>query len=124
MKTIEEAATESISKIRVNKANLDYISSTGRINGSLYVDLMALSKQMVEFAQRWIPVEEELPEVLPISKNGVIDNKDLLLLKFKPYESFEFGVLRESKNKKYWEIPDVGNFTVEDVTHWRQIELK
>lgn len=78
----------------------------------------------VEFTQRWIPVEEELPKVLPIIKGGMIDNKDLLILKFKPYDSYEFGVLRELKGKKYWEIPDVGIYTLDDVTHWRQIEYK
>lgn len=58
-------------------------------------------KQGVEFAQRWIPVEEELPEI----------NTEVL-----------------TKTADEWyrimTYPSVGNRFPSQVTHWRPIEYK
>lgn len=78
----------------------------------------------IEFAESWIDVNEELPEVLPFNDSMIIENDDLLLLKYKPYGSLEFGVLRRTNHCTYWEIPDVGNCVIEEVTHWRPINRK
>jgi hypothetical protein len=99
------------------------------INGGL---LMSTTRQIgeesfksgVKFAQRWIPVEEELPTPLPYGKYGMIENKDLLLLKWARHDSFEFGVLRDSKGGKFWDLPDRNILELKEVTHWRKIELK
>lgn len=112
MRTIEEAAKESASKVY----NTMMLKEFRPIYEAGFLDC-------AKFIQRWIPVEEELPEVTPFS-NGTIDNKDLLILKCIKYDSYEFGVLRELKGKKYWEIPDVGSFKIDEISHWRQIELK
>lgn len=116
MKTIEEAAKEysEIVVLKETDASLTELKEYAQTD----------FKAGVEFAQRWIPVEEELPNPLPRNKSGIIDNDDLLLLKYIPYYSLEFGVLRELNGELYWEIPDVGNAPLADVTHWRPIELK
>ena len=54
MKTIEEAAIEHMSKINLSQENKQYICD-GDFGISFH--------EGVEFAQRWIPVEEELPEI-------------------------------------------------------------
>lgn len=110
MKTIEQASSENIKKIRVNSANLDHIKSTGRINGSLYIDLVNLSKSMVEFAQRWISVEEELPET-----NEFEESKICLI---KNRHAIDIG--RYYSNKKRWFLSS-SNF---EVTHWRYVEIQ
>ncbi|MDP2335934.1 MAG: hypothetical protein Q8N05_05710 [Bacteroidota bacterium] len=78
----------------------------------------------VRFAQQWISIENDLPEILPQNKSGIIENKDLLLLKVKKHDSLEFGVLRknESQSILFWDIPDKGSFTLTYVTEWRPIE--
>lgn len=72
---------------------------------------------------RWIPVEEKLPIPLPFEDVGEIANGDLLLLKHIGYGSIEFGVLRELNNKKYFELPDCGNCEINEISHWKEIEL-
>ena len=121
MKTVKKFTEESISKIRVNKANLDHISTTGVINGSLYIDLIQLSKQIAEFAQRWIPVEEELPT----------NESGLLLVKWLDKSgSVKYGLAT------YMNFFSLGlskapymDFTIQgsckrEVTHWRPVELQ
>ena len=65
-KQIEEAREcrrKLIQKIRLNKANIDYILENGSINGSLMLDI---DKAMIDYhahSSRWRKVSEELPEV-------------------------------------------------------------
>lgn len=101
----------------IDKAAKEYLYNT---DTNSYLECF---KSGVEFAQRWIPVEEELPEVIDFSK-GFIENDDLLILKCSKYDSLEFGVLRELNGKKYWEVPDVGSFKISEITHWRAVEFK
>lgn len=87
MKTIEEAASEC------------YQNSGGDINHEYFKDIF---KSGVEFAQRWIPVEEELPE-----------KGDEVLTKTSDewYRLITFGSVG------YKGFPS-------QVTHWRPIEHK
>ena len=71
---------------------------------------------------RWIPIEERFPNPLPFEDVGEIANGDLLLVKHIGYGSIEFGVLREVNNVKYWELPDCGNFEINEISHWKEIE--
>ena len=57
MKKIEEAAKESVSKVLTVKENESVYLETSDINDYL-IDQF---EEGVKFAQRWIPVEEELP---------------------------------------------------------------
>ena len=104
---------------------MDY-EAEKELNGEVDIEEFSSEcfKEGIEFAQRWIPVDEELPE--PISPpNGIIDNKDLLILKYIKHDSYEFGVLiHDSVGGKYWVIPDYGVFEINEVSHWRPIELK
>ena len=65
-KQIEEAREcrqKLIQKIRLNKANVDYILENGLINGSLMLDI---DKAMIDYhaySSRWRKVSEELPEL-------------------------------------------------------------
>ena len=99
MKTIEEAATDFSKDIREN-------SLTGNNAGKqqYQVGRKIGFNAGVEFAQRWIPVEEERPEP------GLI-----VLIKRPNYHLAFFDGLRWS---------DINKGFLDDVTHWRRLELK
>ncbi|MBP9790724.1 MAG: hypothetical protein KBD57_09310 [Bacteroidia bacterium] len=115
MRTIEDGVRHYIDNLPVSNT-CEYNAEENRQKKAF--------KSGVEFAQRWIPVEKELPEPLPINDSGVIENEDLLLLKYKPFSSLEFGVLRQNKYDTYWELPDIGNVPIDNITHWRPINIK
>lgn len=97
MKTIEEAAKEY------------ELYSMNNLSGAF--------KAGVEFAQRWIPVEEELPEIQePVHVKGyVVDIKRNEVITYDVASTF-----LDENNKKLFFTARIGLI----VTHWRQIELK
>ena len=103
MKTINDAAQE----YAINK----YEECTGIIEDTL-VDF----KSGVEFAQRWIPVEEELPEVGEIVLVKTKINKVTTCEMYIP-KDYLGNILGE----KEWAASY--NFK-QAITHWRPIELK
>lgn len=100
MKTIDEAAQDYSNKYWSNLQDYEKTSCF---------------KAGVEFAQRWISVEEELPKnynlvlVKGLNKNGGIEFATGLTY----YDLFEC--------KREW---TVGDSDIVTVTHWRPIELK
>ena len=81
-------------------------------------------KAGVEFAQRWIPVEEELPE----------ESQDWHHERNQNYKYYD-NVLCKSKNNKVFVARrysflngnikwNVSSTSENSITHWRQIELK
>jgi len=101
MKTIDEAAKEIYS---YNVDEFTWISDEKRdsfITG-------------VEFAQRWIPVEEELPEkqgcYFVKVKNSFPKNCDIIVAEF--YED----------NKTFYS--ESSDYPIKDAISWRPIELK
>jgi len=93
MKTIEEAATQSyIHEVMIGGCNAG--STFGK----------EMFKNGVEFAQRWISVEEEIPERF-----------EPILLKN------EYGIFIGHFDGDDW-INNEGEF--ENVTNWRPIEIK
>lgn len=92
MKTIEEAAKEIVDK----ELNYD------RYNGITGM-CMDISKKSIEFAQRWIPVEEEKPII-----GEYILAKDEIT---QSYDAFRFNEYNE-------------RMLIKSFTHWRPIELK
>ena len=90
MRTIDEAANEFCEKRRFN--------SKGYPPKEWF-------KAGVEFAQRWIPVEEELPQFL--------GNPFLILVKSKCDEIHLVYIEDDS------DLIDIAN----DFTHWRPIEI-
>lgn len=98
MKTIDEVANEINSK---------------RANRSKY-DISDAFKDGAEFAQRWIPIEEEKPE---------IDESVLMKNTFGCY-----GVGKwDGKNWVFYTIEGIAklsNWISKECTHWRPIELK
>lgn len=94
MKTIEEAAKE-------------YADNAMLIDASVF-DLREFAvidfKSGVEFAQRWIPIEEELPS----NEQEIICKNDV----YKEVHTFyKNGIFDENELKLHF-------------THWRPIELK
>lgn len=63
----------------------------------------------IEFAQRWIPVEEELPET------NEFEESRICLIK----NRYAIDIGRYYSNKKRWFLSS-SNF---EVTHWRYVEL-
>ena len=117
MKTIEEVAKEYSCRDDLTKLEFP-------INKELLCALEEIAlKEGVRMAEEWISVEDELPPTLPY-KEGIIENEDLLLLKHGQFQSLEFGVLRDSKKGKFWELPDRGVFKLKEITHWRPINRK
>jgi hypothetical protein len=104
MKTIEEAATDFSKDIREN-------SLTGNNAGKqqYQVGRKIGFNAGVEFAQRWIPVEEELPET------NEFEESRICLIK----NRYAIDIGRYYSNKKRWFLSS-SNF---EVTHWRYVEL-
>ena len=89
MKSIEEAAKEY------------ELYSMNNLSGAF--------KAGVSFAQRWIPVEEELPET------NEFEESRICLIK----NRYAIDIGRYYSNKKRWFLSS-SNFKV---THWRYVEL-
>ena len=100
MKTIEEAANEIYP---LNKPTM-YTQFVAGLEQSAF-------KAGVEFAQRWIPVEEELPE-----------NQELVLVKtnFNCFSTAYF----HGKNSGFIIYGDDAYERFGIITHWRPIEIK
>lgn len=103
MKTIEEAAQDFSEDIREkslsgNNAGKDQYKAGRKIG----------FKAGVKFAQRWIPVEEELPET------NEFEESKICLLKGK----FGIDIGRYYSYSKNWWLAS-GSF---QVTHWRLVE--
>ena len=90
MKTIEEAAHELWRK--------EYI---GEIDHNEYDEIF---RSGVEFAQRWIPVKEELPPI-----------REKVLGLYKDYENMDYVFLVYFRG---------GEDELSFVTHWRPINFK
>lgn len=117
MNTVEEFAREKISKIKVDRSNLDFIASSGKINGSLLLSLIDLSKDVLCFSQRWIPVKEGLPEI----------NSDLfsdLILITTETGKIHVGYYHWNIKGNYFITNDGHDFYEGYITHWRPIEFK
>lgn len=92
METIEEAA----------RKNCEFNEFSLRQFDKHFIECF---KDGVEFAQRWIPVEEELPKEMVCV---------LLKSEYEGHISFDVGFLMDGKFKTKNSKP----------THWRLIELK
>jgi len=114
MKTIEEAAKEFSSKTYLTCNEID-------LNHDLDV-----FKAGVEFAQRWIPIEEELPPYTTTNKHNAVN------VKFKTIHNDErectatFEAVSQHcfKNSPYhnrWFAYPSGGHELRNVTHWRPI---
>lgn len=109
-----------------NYANLEYISrmNNGKINGSLAISLdkliSTIKKDSIEFAQRWISVEEELP---PIG--------EMVLTKMEKrhgdtWVQHYYSTATRLENQGEWQ--DVNwvdhSMSFGYITHWRPVNLK
>lgn len=105
MKTVDEAANEFAKEIRENS-----LSGSNAGKQQYQSGRKIGFKAGVKFAQRWIPVEEELPET-----NEFEESKICLI---KNRHAIDIG--RYYSNKKRWFLSS-SNF---EVTHWRYVELQ
>lgn len=105
MKTIDEAAKE-------------YVQST---NGFIAKDISF--KVGAEFAQRWIPVEEELPEHDLIPKHGNIAGFDILLLFPNGKKALVDRMYCEARKCYVWQRQD-SEYAVFNAIAWRLTDLK
>ena len=120
MKTIEEAAIEHMSKINLSQENKQYICD-GDFGISFH--------EGVEFAQRWIPVEEELPEYTDLKNHNPINVKFTTILGEERVCTATFEKVRRHlfENSPYddaWVVYPSGGMRLTTVTHWRPIEIK
>lgn len=114
METIKEAAHEYFRKAQLGLENPG--SESGFIAG-------------VKFTQRWISVEEELPEITTLNKHNAVN------VKFKTIygdervctatlESVSQHCGENSPMNDVWYVYPSGGHVLRNVTHWRPIELK
>ena len=117
MKTIDEAAKNSFDRLSI--AGLD-------IN---WIDFKGPFRIGVEFAQRWISVEDELPEITTLNNHNAVN------VKFKTIhgdeqvctatlESVSRHCGENSPMHNVWYVYPSGGYILRNVTHWRPIELK
>ena len=111
MKTIERAASIYAEPI----ATYAYYNGMDNLT---YCDLEKCMvdsfKEGVEFAQRWIPVEEELPEI-----------GEKVITKMAKDKRTSYGIA--TRIREEWEINAHWidhTFSNMTITHWRPIELK
>ena len=115
MKTIEEAAKEqSANEVR-----------NGEDNDALFCNRFGMKqiiersfKSGVKFAQRWIPVEEELPESDEILTTVIVKIHGKKIDAFLGYQIANY----DKRDKQFHYRGMLKTF--EKVTHWRPIELK
>ena len=100
MKTIEEAAKE-------------YAKDKYRYIPDMIFQCENHFKAGVEFAQRWIPVEEELPD----EKNGCI-NKEVIA-----FTSDNCAYILIYDDYLGW-LPNGTDADIDNITHWRPLNLK
>ena len=119
MKTIEEAAkdiTYSQCKFSMKNPHCKSIDSSNCDTCGFGNHIYSGSIKMAKFAQRWISVEEEMP-----------DQGELVLIKFNVAETkaqiAEIGVVITGYylETKLFDIEQQSGIVV---THWRPIELK
>jgi len=83
-------------------------------------------KAGVEFAQRWIPIEEELPEksdkIVVSGFYSFTENPVIVKTVNGKYSIAKRNLFHGNKNSK-WEWMGSSSFS-DSVTHWRPIELK
>lgn len=115
MKTIEEAAKESATQ-SINKV-FDK-------NGSVTRRHIMAFKKGVEFAQQWIPVEEEMPICI---EDGVWDGlrSEYVLVK-DIHDAWHKGILYSGilDGHKFNDWYDDRDFELINITYWRPIELR
>ena len=102
----------------IEQAAIDYAESLE--DNDYTIETEAAFKAGAEFAQRWIPVDEELPEIgeQVLAKKELRDG-DTWVQNF-------YSIVTRMTPSGEWEgvkWSDVG-FTRGIVTHWRPIELK
>lgn len=110
MKTIEEAAKEFE---KINGENIFY-GATENPDTKLSIESF---KGGVEFAEMWIPVEEELPESDKILTTVIVKIEGKVVVEFLGYEIANFD-----KRDKQFHYQSKNN--LEKVTHWRPINHK
>jgi hypothetical protein len=101
----------------VEKAAIEYAIKTGNHN-----DAKAF-KAGVEYAQRWISVDEELPDIIKL--------RSAILVKCRGeyryhvcYETIEASVPEEGTVKKFFRFLDEDtDIKLNNVEYWRPIEL-
>ena len=116
MKTIKEAAKEYAISLHADDCHL----SISEIEMYAKTDFEA----GVEFAQRWIPVEEELPK----NANEIILKNEKWITEYNP-NGTRMGYMDNERKKlfysAYWdENGQCYSMSEEQPTHWRPIELK
>ena len=125
MKTIEEAAVFLSNENFLSNINWSCTSELERLKTKYYDGF----KAGAEFAQRWISVEDELPEFT------TINNQNEVNVKFKTIhgdervctatlESVSQHCGENSPMNNVWYVYPSGGSILRNVTHWRPIELK
>lgn len=107
MKTIEEAAIEHAKNLFFGSSSIQYLCKG---------DFTTSFIEGVEFAQRWIPVEEELPEVGEIVLVRTKINKVTTCEMYIPKDYLD-NILGEKKWAASYNFKQA-------ITHWRPINLK
>lgn len=116
MKTIEEAAIEHANDLFFESSSFQYMCK-----GDYTISFI----EGVEFAQRWISVDE-LPKA-NIQDDAGIFYSEYLLLKVKGYEHPFVGYYVKANDDEFFDfIQDYIQRVIsqEDITHWRPIEYK
>lgn len=81
-----------------------------------------------KFAQRWIPINEELPEISHVDCEGYLLSKHILIKTDNSSHPFIGYYIKEKENEDahFVFIPEyiTSEEMLDAITHWRPIELK
>ena len=118
MRTIEDFARKysGMSEDKFHNRSLTYTPN----------DMYDAIVSTFEFAQRWIPVEEELPEIT--DRCELDDNKlrysKYVFVKVKGYEYPLPAFYVKFDDDEFFEFMGLDGILQNDITHWRYVELK
>jgi len=97
---------------QINKALSQILYDCTGMDSKNHPSIVEAMLKLVEFTQKWIPVEEELPQ-----------HDELVLVKYNLAKGCDEITVLELSDEDIWHYRG-DDFFRQNITHWRPIELE